>query len=46
MAAMMAGLAGRAPAVMQRFVENLEARVGPGPISLAGITLIGTARVL
>jgi SAM-dependent methyltransferase len=46
MAAMMAGLAGRAPAVIERFVENLEARVGPGPVSLAGIALIGTAQVL
>jgi ubiquinone/menaquinone biosynthesis C-methylase UbiE len=46
MAAMMSGLAGRASAVTERFVENLEARVGAGPIGLAGIASIGTAQVL
>jgi ubiquinone/menaquinone biosynthesis C-methylase UbiE len=45
MAAMMAGLGERAPAVMQRFVENLDARRGAGPISLSGVAFVGTARV-
>lgn len=46
MAAMMAGLADRAPAVLQQFVGNLDARLGTGPISLSGVAFIGTARVL
>jgi SAM-dependent methyltransferase len=45
MAAMLAGLGDRAPAILQRFVENLEARMGTGPISLSGVAFIGTARV-
>lgn len=45
MAAMMAGLGERAPAVTQRFVENLEARLGTGPIGLSGVAFVGTARV-
>ena len=46
MAAMMAGLGDRGPAVIQRFVENLETRLGTGPISLSGVAFIGTAQVL
>jgi ubiquinone/menaquinone biosynthesis C-methylase UbiE len=46
MAAMMAGLGDRAPAVLERFVESLEARLGPGAIMLSGITFIGTAQIL
>ncbi len=46
MAAVMAGLGDRAPAVLEGFVENLEARLGEGPIQLAGVTFIGTAQVL
>jgi ubiquinone/menaquinone biosynthesis C-methylase UbiE len=46
MAAMLAGLGERAPAVLERFVANLEARLGQGPIRLSGVTFIGTARVL
>lgn len=45
MAAMMAGLGERAPAVVQRFVERLEARLGMGPIGLSGVAFVGTARV-
>jgi SAM-dependent methyltransferase len=45
MAAMMAGLGHRAPAAMERFVENLEMRLGRGPIGLSGVASIGTARV-
>ncbi|HEY7551682.1 MAG TPA: class I SAM-dependent methyltransferase [Hyphomicrobiaceae bacterium] len=45
MAAMLAGLGDRAPAVMERFVRNLETRLGPGPIGLAGVAFVGTARV-
>jgi SAM-dependent methyltransferase len=45
MAAMMAGLGDRAAAVMERFVRNLETRLGTGPISLAGAAFVGTARV-
>lgn len=44
MAAMMAGLGHHRPAVVQRFVENLETRLGTGPISLSGVAFIGTAR--
>jgi SAM-dependent methyltransferase len=46
MAAMMAGLGGRAPAVLERLVANLEARLGQGPIGLSGVTFIGTAEVV
>ncbi len=46
MAAMLAGLGHRGPAVMHRFVQNLEARFGRGPISLSGVAFVGTARVL
>jgi SAM-dependent methyltransferase len=46
MATMMAGLGGRAPAVLGRFVANLEARFGQGPMGLSGVTFIGTAQVL
>lgn len=46
MAAMMAGLGERQPAVLQRFIDNLETRLGKGPIGLSGVAFIGTARVL
>ena len=46
MAAMMAGLGDRGPAVIQRFIDNLETRLGKGPIGLSGVAFIGTARVL
>jgi len=46
MAAMMAVLGDRGPAVVQRLIDNLETRVGKGPISLSGVAFIGTARVL
>ena len=46
MAAMMAGLGDREPAVIQRFIENLETRLGKGPIGLSGVAFIGTAQVL
>jgi ubiquinone/menaquinone biosynthesis C-methylase UbiE len=46
MAAMMAGLGHRAPAALQRFVENLERRFGEGPIGLSGVAFVGTAQVL
>jgi len=46
MAATMAGLGHRGPAVIQQFIENLETRLGRGPISLSGVAFIGTARVL
>jgi SAM-dependent methyltransferase len=46
MAAMAAGLGGRAPAVLERLVANLEGRFGKGPIRLSGATFIGTARIL
>jgi ubiquinone/menaquinone biosynthesis C-methylase UbiE len=45
MTAMMASLGDRAAAVMGRFVRNLETRLGPGPIGLAGVAFVGTARV-
>lgn len=45
MAAMMAGLGHRGPAVIQRLVENIEARLGTGPISLSGVAFIGSAQV-
>ncbi len=46
MAAMMAGLGDREAAVIERFVENLETRLGKGPIGLSGVAFIGTAQVL
>jgi ubiquinone/menaquinone biosynthesis C-methylase UbiE len=46
MAAMMTGLGHRAPAVIERFIENLEMRLGKGPIGLSGVAFIGTAQVL
>jgi SAM-dependent methyltransferase len=46
MAAMMHGLGGREAAVVARFVENLETRLGKGPIGLSGVVSIGTAQVL
>jgi ubiquinone/menaquinone biosynthesis C-methylase UbiE len=46
MAATMAGLGGRAPAVLERLVANLEARLGQGPIGLSGVTFIGTTHTL
>jgi ubiquinone/menaquinone biosynthesis C-methylase UbiE len=45
MAAMMTGLGDRAPAVLDRFVDNLETRLGRGPIGLCGVAFIGTAQV-
>lgn len=45
MAAMLAGLGARRPAVLDRFVERLETRLGPGPIRLSGVAFIGTAQV-
>ena len=46
MAALVAGLGHRAPAIVQRFAKNLEARLGRGKISLSGVAFIGVARVL
>ena len=46
MAAMLAGLGERRTGVLQRFVDNLETRLGTGPISLGGVAFIGTAAVL
>jgi SAM-dependent methyltransferase len=46
MAATMASLGHRRPAVIQRFVEKLESRLGEGPIGLSGVAFIGTAQVL
>jgi ubiquinone/menaquinone biosynthesis C-methylase UbiE len=46
MAVMMAGLGERAPAVLERFADNLEARLGNGPIGLSGVAFIGSAQVL
>jgi SAM-dependent methyltransferase len=45
MAATMDGLGPRAPAVVERFAENLEARLGKGPIGLSGVAFSGTAKV-
>lgn len=45
MAAMMAGLGERAPAVMEGLVESLEARHGSGPVALSGVIFVGTATV-
>jgi SAM-dependent methyltransferase len=46
MSAMMAGLGDRGRSVIRRLVQNLEARLGKGPIRLSGIAFIGTAQVL
>jgi SAM-dependent methyltransferase len=46
MTSMMAGLGQRRPAVIRRFIENLETRLGRGPIGLSGVAFIGTAQVL
>jgi hypothetical protein len=45
MAAMMAGLGDRAPAVLERLVESLEERHGSGPVALSGVAFVGTAQV-
>jgi len=45
MAAMIAGLGQRGPAVLQRFIGNLEMRLGTGPIGLRGVAFVGTAQV-
>jgi SAM-dependent methyltransferase len=45
MSAMVTGLGDHAPAIMQRFVENLETRFGRGPVTLAGVAFIGVARI-
>jgi SAM-dependent methyltransferase len=45
MAAMMVTLGQRGPAVRQRFIENLETRLGGGPIGLSGVAFIGIAQV-
>jgi ubiquinone/menaquinone biosynthesis C-methylase UbiE len=45
MAAMMAGLGQRGPAVLARFTKNIEARLGGGPISLGGVAFVGSAQV-
>jgi ubiquinone/menaquinone biosynthesis C-methylase UbiE len=44
MAAMMAGLGECRLPVLQRFIENLEARLGQRPMGLSGTVFIGTAR--
>lgn len=46
MSATMAGLGDHGLSVIQRFVENLESRLGMGAISLSGVAFIGTAQVL
>jgi ubiquinone/menaquinone biosynthesis C-methylase UbiE len=46
MAAMMAGLGQRKTAIVERFVDNLETRLGKGPLRLAGVGFIGAAQVL
>ena len=45
MAAVIGGLGDRGPAVMERFVDNLESRLGKGSISLSGVAFVGTAEV-
>jgi hypothetical protein len=45
MAAMLSGLGEGAPAVRERFVQNLQMRLGNGPIGLSGVAFIGTAPV-
>jgi ubiquinone/menaquinone biosynthesis C-methylase UbiE len=44
MAATLASLGDRRPGILERFVANLEARQGTGPIRLAGVAFAGTAR--
>lgn len=46
MAAAVAGLGGRTSAVIERFVENLETRLGKGSIGLSGVAFVGTAPAL
>jgi ubiquinone/menaquinone biosynthesis C-methylase UbiE len=46
MAAMMAAAGHRGPAAIERFVENLETRLGKGPIGLSGVAFVGTAQAL
>lgn len=46
MSAMISGLGPRAPEVLERFVDNIEARLGTGPISLSGLSFVGTAQVV
>jgi ubiquinone/menaquinone biosynthesis C-methylase UbiE len=46
MAAMMASLGHRGPGVIQRFIENVETRLGRGPIGLSGVAFVGTAQLL
>jgi len=45
MAAMLSGLGERAPAVRERFAQNLEMRWGSGAVVLSGVAFVGTARV-
>jgi ubiquinone/menaquinone biosynthesis C-methylase UbiE len=45
MAAAIGGLGDRGPAVMERFVDNLESRLGKGSISLSGLAFVGTTEV-
>jgi SAM-dependent methyltransferase len=45
MAAMLSALGERAPAVRARLVQNLQRRLGSGPIGLSGVAFIGTAPV-
>ena len=45
MAAMLSGFGERAPAVRERFVQNLEMRWGCGPIDLSGVAFIGVGLV-
>lgn len=46
MAAMLDGLGHRRAAAIQQLVENLEARLGKGPISLSGVAFTGTVQIL
>lgn len=46
MRAMMSTLGERAPEVLERFVRNIEARLGQGPIGLSGVGFVGTAQVM
>jgi ubiquinone/menaquinone biosynthesis C-methylase UbiE len=45
MAAMISSLDERASEVLERFVRNIEARLGHGPISPSGTSFVGTAEV-
>ena len=45
MAAAIGGLGDRGPAVMERFVDNLESRLGKRSISLFGVAFVGTAEI-